>query len=74
MNITVVDPGKGPGKPAPPLFLDQTEAWRAEKKFFLDHSSPLFQGLDDCPPPPPTLSEGLDLPLCHCTKHSIQAN
>ena len=62
MNITVVDPGQGPGKPAPPLFLDQTEAWRAEKKFFLDHSSPLFQGLDDRPPPPLYLKVW----ICHC--------
>lgn len=25
---------RGPGNPAPPLFLDQSEAWRAEKKFW----------------------------------------
>ena len=30
-NKSVVDPEEGPG---PPLFLDQTEAWRAEKIFF----------------------------------------
>ena len=59
MNTTVVDPGKGPGEPAPPLFLDQTEAWRAEKKLFLDHP-PLFQGLDD---PPPLY---LKVWICHC--------
>ena len=41
-NFTVVDPGKGPGGYIPsPLFLDQTEARRAEKKF-----------LGDRPPPP----------------------
>ena len=28
----VADPGEGPGGPGPPLFLDQTEARRAEKK------------------------------------------
>ena len=28
------DPGEWPGGPAPPLFLDQTEAQRAEKSFF----------------------------------------
>ena len=34
----VADPGEGPGGPgSPPLFLDQTEAQRAEKNFF-----PLF--------------------------------
>ena len=41
----MVDPGKGPGGYIPsPLFLDQTEARRAEKKFLGDR--PL--------PPPPT--------------------
>ena len=37
----MADLGKGPGGPAPPLFLDQTEARRAEKVF-----------LGDRPPPP----------------------
>ena len=32
----VVDPGEGPGGPAPQLFLDQTEARRAEIFFFAD--------------------------------------
>ena len=32
--MTMADPGEGPGEPAPPLFLDQTEAQRAEKDFF----------------------------------------
>ena len=40
---------RGPGSPAsppPPLFLDQTEARRAEKKIF--ETAPLLsQGLDD---------------------------
>ena len=38
----MADPGEGPGGPAPPLFLDQTEARGAEKKCFGDR-----------PPPPP---------------------
>ena len=38
---------RGPGKAALPLFLDQTEARRAEKNIW------------DRPPPPPSLSEGL---------------
>ena len=33
---SVADLGEGPGWPGPPLFLDQTEALRAEKKFFGD--------------------------------------
>ena len=46
----VADSGEGPGGPGPPLFLDQNEARKAEKKFFLRL------------PPPPRLSEGLDYP------------
>ena len=33
------------------------------KKFFWRPASPLCQGLDDCPPSPTPLSEGLDPPL-----------
>ena len=45
--------------PAPtPLFLDQNEARRADKKNF-ESAPPLSQGLDA----PPPLSEGLDPPL-----------
>ena len=49
-----MDPGEGPGGPAPPppLVLDQTEAQRAEKNF-LETPFP-------APPPPPPLSKGLD--------------
>ena len=53
----MADPWEGPGHPGPPLFLDQTEARRAENNFF---EPPLSQGLDDRPHP---LSEGLELPL-----------
>ena len=45
----------------PPVFLDQTEAQRAEKKLFWRPGSPLSQDLDDRAPTP--LSEGLDPPL-----------
>ena len=41
--------------PRAPLFLNQTEAQRAEKNCFWDWPPP--------PPPPPPLTEGLDLPL-----------
>ena len=57
--LTVADPGEGGagrGARAIPLFLDQTDAPRSEKFFFLDR--PLSQGLDDRllpkSPPPPT--------------------
>ena len=49
-------------RPSPPLFLDQTEAQRAEKEFFWRPGPPLSQGLNYHPPPPP-LSEGVDPPL-----------
>ena len=35
---------------------------KGPKKIFFEARPPLSQGLDDRPPPPP-LSEGLDLPL-----------
>ena len=43
---TVADSEEGPGGPPPPLFLDQTEARRAEKNFFLRPPTP-------SPPPHP---------------------
>ena len=57
----VADPEERPGGPASPLFLDQNEARRAEKKFFGDLAPHLSQGLDDRRPP--SLSEGLDQSL-----------
>ena len=59
--MVAADLGEVPGGLGAPLFLDQTEAWRAEKTFFRDHPPPppLSQGLDDRAP----LSEGLDPPL-----------
>ena len=44
---------RGPGGLCPPLFLDQTEARRAQKKFFGDQASPFSKGLDDPPSPTP---------------------
>ena len=65
LNVpTVANPGEGP----PTLFLDQTEAQRAEKTFFGDRPPPPFShGLVDrpFPPPPPPLSESLDPPLSY---------
>ena len=51
-NIPVADPGKAPRELAPPpprstpqaLFLDQTEAQRAERKPFQDASLPVISG------------------------------
>ena len=57
----MVDPGKGPGGYSPsPLFLDQTEARRAEKKFLGDRPHYLSKGLDDRSPstPPPPSYQG----------------
>ena len=54
----MADPGKGAEEPVPPLFLDQTEAQRAEKDFLRPLS--LIPG-SEWPPPP--LSAGPDPPL-----------
>ena len=60
-SSAVADPEEGPGGPAhlPPLFLDHSEAQRAEK-FFLRPDTPLSRGLDYWAL---SLSEGLDLHL-----------
>ena len=63
LNGGRADLGEGPGGPRAPLFLDQTEARRAEKKRFLEIAPPLSQRLDDPPHPPSPLSEGLAPPL-----------
>ena len=47
--MAVADLGEVPGGLRPPLFLDQTEAQRAEKNLFGD-PPPLSQGLDDQAP------------------------
>ena len=74
----MADPGEGyGGSGRPPLFLDQTETRRAEKKVLETAPPTLSQGLDNrpppppppylrvwiTPPPPPPLSEGLEPPL-----------
>ena len=43
--------GRGPGGPAYPLFLDQTEIRTAEKNVFADRLPLLSKGLDDSSPP-----------------------
>ena len=43
----VVGPGEGPGGLTPPLFLDKTDARRAQKNFLGDRP----------PPPPPRISK-----------------
>ena len=54
-----------PPLPSPPLllFVDLTEARRAEKKFETGPPS-LSQGLDDLPPPPPPLYLKVWIHLC----------
>ena len=59
-----VDLGEGPG---PPLFLEQTEAQKAQKKVLETRHPPLISG-SGCPPPPP-LTEGLDPPLGYLIGH-----
>ena len=62
---------RGGARAGSPLWLDQTEARRAQKKFLKDRPPPLSQGLDDRRPPPPPfpLSGVLDSPL-FCTSYS----
>ena len=54
-DLTVADPGEGPGGPGPPLFFHQNEARSAEKNFFSRPGPPFSKGLDDRTPPPPYL-------------------
>ena len=65
MQWQIQERGPGPPPRPLPLFLDQTEARRAEKKIF-EPRPPLSQGLDDRPSNPAPLSEGLDPPLNMC--------
>ena len=51
----------GPALPPLIIFLEQTEARMAEKKFFW-RQSPLSQGLDEPPPPHPYMKVW----ICHC--------
>ena len=55
---SVAEPGERPGGAGSPLFLDQTEARRAEKSFLRPPPPPLSQGLYDRTPL--HLSEDLD--------------
>ena len=62
--ISAADPGKGPGRTAPPptpLCLEQNEARTAGKYVFRDRLH-LSRSLDDCPPPLPYLK----IWICHC--------
>ena len=52
---------QGKGLAGPPLFLDQTEAQRTDKTFFLRLGPPPYLRVWMTAPPP--LSEGLDLSL-----------
>ena len=65
----------GGSRGGPPLFLDQSEAQRAEKMFLGKRpplsppgAAPLFKGLDDRGPP---LSQGLD-PALKCIVINLQ--
>ena len=60
------DPGEGPWDPPPPLFLDQSEARRAEKNFLQIALPPLSKGLDDHHPPPPLY---LKVWIRHCGEY-----
>ena len=50
------DPGEGPWDPPPPLFLDQSEARRAEKNFLQIAPPPFLRVWMTTTPPPPLIS------------------
>ena len=60
VSTTVADQGEGSGGARPSLILDQTEARRAKKIFFINHPPYLRVWMTASPPPPPhpTLSKG----------------
>ena len=70
LYFTVEDPGEWPRRPAPPLFLDQTEARRAEIIFW-----------ETAPPPTylrvwmtgPSLSQGVDPALLQQVYSCLEA-
>ena len=65
MKQLVADPGEGSAEPGPsPLFLEQTEAQRAEKVLFGDHPSPPPPYLRVWMTPPPYLKVWIR----HCEK------
>ena len=64
--MPVVDPEEG-SLPPPPIFLDQTEARRAQKNLCRGGGRlppPLSKGLDDLPPP--LIQHCLHLYYMHC--------
>ena len=60
--------GRAPGGPGPPLFLDQTEARRAKKKFLGDRFPPFLRVWMTGPTP---LSQGLYLALQEHVRHFL---
>lgn len=57
----LADPGEGPEKAHPShYFLNQTEAWRANKNFFGNRASHLSIPPPLSAPRPATLSQGMD--------------
>ena len=67
----MADPGEGPGGGRAPLFLNQTEARRAQK-MFLETAPSFSKGLDARAPSPPILGSvsGTDLGLEQAHKNS----
>ena len=71
--MSVADPREGPGGVRPPLFLDQTEAWRAEKKIF-GHCPPLFSGSGWPAPPSPIWRSGSATVCSHWYRIAFRAD
>ena len=58
----------GGGDPQPPLFVDQSEAQRAKKRFLETGPPPYLRVWMTAPSPRPHLSQGLDPALLLTTK------
>ena len=62
--MPAVDPGEGPGhSPPPPYFYSKLRPEGPNKIFFGDWTPILYLRVWMTAPPPPFLTEGLDLPL-----------
>ena len=68
----MVDPAGGPG--GPPLFLDQTEAQRAQKIFSETGPLPYLRAWMTVPPPPnPLLYLNVWIPHCTCYRSKLNS-
>ena len=63
--ISAADPGKGPGRPPPPLCLEQKMRPERPENLFLETAPPYLKS-GWLPPPPPPPPPYLKVWICHC--------